>query len=126
MERFLQLIHSSLLAASDIPPFPITVDLNKIRSLVLFIIKGGVVVAFIIVILISFIRGLIGALERSGGGSFMSSAGYREILEAFKGPIIFLLALLFLAWLPEILAWIGLLPPVLKNYAIDWRSIFGG
>jgi len=100
--------------------------LEKLRQLALFIVKGSVTIAFIIVFLASFIRGIVGAIERSGGGSFMGSSGYREMIEAFKGPVIFLLVLLLMAWLPDILSWIGILPPALKAYVIDWRSLFGG
>ena len=113
------------LAQEEPPPPPVSLDVNKLRALAVFIVKGGVLAAFIIVLTVSLIRGVVGALEKSGGTA-TGMTGYRDLMEAFKGPIIFLLALALLVWLPDLLNWLGLLPDALRPYAIDWQSLFGG
>ena len=114
------------LAQEQPPSLPVNLDVNRLRSLAVFIVKGGLLAAFVIVMMVSFIRGVVGATERSAIAGTLAAAGYREMLEAFKGPLIFLLALVLLAWLPDLLAWLGLLPEALRPYAIDWGALFGG
>ncbi|RLF04527.1 MAG: hypothetical protein DRK00_06550 [Thermoprotei archaeon] len=121
------LVQPLALAQEQPPSLPVNLDINRLRSLAVFIVKGGLLAAFVIVVMISFIRGVIGAAERSAAaGTFGAAVGYREMLEAFKSPLIFLLALVLLAWLPDLLAWLGLLPEALRPYAIDWGALFGG
>ena len=115
------LIYSIEFVAQPAPP--ISFDINKFKNLLIAAIKFTATIAIIIIFAFSVLRGLKGGIEYQAPAGYMT-LGVREILDAFKKPIISLIILMLLIWLPDLLVYLGVIPSA--PLTINWNELFGG
>ncbi|HDJ97415.1 MAG TPA: hypothetical protein ENG54_03015 [Thermofilum sp.] len=118
---------SVLAQDEEVPPPPIGLDLGKIFALGLFIVKGLVLLAFIATTVAFVFKNFIAVFDIQVAPTSIwgRQRGISNVWENLKGYIAFFALLALIAWLPDILNWLGYLPEPLKPYVIDWNSLFG-
>ena len=105
------------------PQPPISFDIDKFKNLLIAAIKFTATIAIIIIFAFSILRGLKGGIEYQAPGGYLT-LGVREILDAFKKPVISIIILLLLVWLPDLLVYLGVIPSA--PFTINWNELFGG
>jgi len=109
----------------EVPPPPIGLDLGKIFVLLIYIFKGSVMLGFILSTVLFGIKSLIAGIESQQTGIWGRSRAMSNLWENVKGYMLFFGVLAFIAWLPDILNWLGYIPEALKPYVVDWNTLFG-
>ena len=115
------LLNSVMVVAQPTPP--ISFDINKFKNLLIGAVKFTATITIIIIFAFSVLRGLKGGIEYQAPAGYMT-LGVREILDAFKKPIISLIILMLLIWLPDLLVYLGVIPRA--PFTINWNELFGG
>ena len=118
---------SELAAAQEVPPPPVGADWqSKLFQLGMFIGKGAITAVFAITLVMSLVKFAVGHTEKEvGPGGTPHYRGMSKIWEAFSAPFWLMVGLVFLAWMPDLLNWFGLIPPQLQPYVTDFKAIFG-
>ncbi|MEM1509696.1 MAG: hypothetical protein QXY49_01735 [Thermofilaceae archaeon] len=98
------------------------VNINALQSYAILTIKLAITITGLLVFLASLIRAAIAGLKKQVGGVYSGSA-LRDLYETLEGPIFWLLSLALVAWLPDILVSIGLLPQG-TPFTVSWNEIF--
>lgn len=99
-----------------------TVNINALQSYAVLAVKLAITVTGLLVFLASLLRAAIAGLKKQVGSVYSGSA-LRDLYETLEGPIFWLLSLALVAWLPDILASIGLLPQG-TPFTVSWNDIF--
>ena len=115
------LLNSVMVVAQPTPP--ISFDINKFKNLLIGAVKFTATITIIIIFAFSVLRGLKGGIEYQAPAGYMT-LGVREILDAFKKPIISLIILMLLIWLPDLLVYLGVIPKA--PFTVNWNELFGG
>jgi len=115
------LLNSVMVVAQPTPP--ISFDINKFKNLLIGAVKFTATITIIIIFAFSVLRGLKGGIEYQAPAGY-TTLGVREILDAFKKPIISLIILMLLIWLPDLLVYLGVIPRA--PFTINWNELFGG
>ena len=105
------------------PAPPISFDINKFKNLLIAAIKFTATIAIIIVFAFMAIRSIKGGIEYQLP-SGLTVMGIREILDAFKKPIIFLVVTLLAVWFPDLLVYLGVLPNA--PFTVNWQELWSG
>lgn len=100
-----------------------TVNLDALQNYAVLAVKLAVTVTGLLIFLTALIKIAIATLRKHVSGSVAAATAQRELYEAIEGPILWLVALALAAWLPDILAAIGLLPQG-TPFTVKWEEIF--
>ncbi len=100
-----------------------TVNIDALRSYAVLSVKLAVTITGLLVFLTSLVRAAVAGLKKQVGGVYSGSA-LRDLYETLEGPIFWLISLALIAWLPDILVSVGLLPQG-TPFTVSWNDIFG-
>ena len=100
-----------------------TVNWDTVRNYSVLAVKITVTATGILIFVTAFIKSALAVLRKQLGGALSTATAQRELIEALEGPLYWLIALAFAAWLPDILVAIGLLPQG-TPFAVNWNEIF--
>ena len=116
----------TVLAQEEVPPPPIGLSSEKLWALIVFLAKGVATIIFIFVMGAFVIKMLVHGGETSTmPGPWGKQRGWIGIMENIKGLVFFFGVIAFIAWLPDLLNWLGVLPESWKPYVLNWNALFG-
>lgn len=99
------------------------INIDALRSYAILAVKLAVTITGLLVFLASLVRAAVAGLKKQVGGVYSGSA-LRDLYETLEGPIFWLISLALIAWLPDILVSVGLLPQG-TPFTVSWSDIFG-